>query len=366
MDVTLLHFANLRLGASFPTLALRGRDQRSQLLATLSSLADLAVAEHVHAVLISGDLFGCPVPAPSTCMSVQTFLTKLHDCGIPVVLSQGSRDPQDMFNAGQHQEYLDHALILNEHRPAAVLEELGLRFQRVVLPAAGEAVVLETENDPGSLATIGVACQTGDEPLDLPAVARAFAQTPFRYLGLGGDLRFATHVEGDLTVCSPGVPEPLVWGQEEGSIALVRIGKDTVRVDRGRTGTRALARRDLTLTLSTAREVVSLIAAQAHEDLGLEVLLRGQCPGDVLIDPAAIEAELAPHFFNLRVVDRTELVIDPDAKSDVPKGTVLGNFVRVMAERIGAATDEDRRMHEREAYRLGMGLLRGEPSQPCA
>jgi hypothetical protein len=41
---------------------------------------------------------------------------------------------------------------------------------------------------------------------------------------------------------------------------------------------------------------------------------------------------------------------------------VLGNFVRVMDERIRKASDDEQLMHEREAYRLGMGLLRGGPA----
>ena len=172
-------------------------------------------------------------------------------------------------------------------------------------------------------------------------------------------MSFAIHREGALIACSPGIPEPLEWGQEEGSVALVRVHDGVVDVTRARTGARSLARRDLTLTLETARDVVSLVGAQAHDDLGLEVVLRGQCPGDVLIDPAVVEMELAEGFFNLRVVDRTELVIDAGDQGDLPKGTVLGNFVRVMDERIRNAGDEEQRIHEREAYRLGMGLLQG-------
>ncbi len=363
MDVTLLHFANLRLGTSFPTLGARGRDQRSQLVATLDSLADLAVAEQVHAVLISGDLFGCPVPAPNTLKSVQAFFTRLRDSAVPVILLPGSRDPRSLFDphhqADSH-DYLPSAIILDGLHPVAALDHLGLVFRHLSLRDPDQFATDEDAGLTDQALVVGVACHEGDQPLDLPALAAAYADTPIRYLAVGGALTFSVHQAGDLTACSPGVPEPLEWGQEEGSVALVRISDGTVRVDRGRTGTRSLARRDLELTLSTARDVVSLIAAQAHEDLGLEVILRGKCPGHVLIDPASIESELAARFFNLRVVDRTELVIDAGEPSSVPKGTVLGNFVRVMDERIRGASDGDQRMHEREAYRLGMGLLQGE------
>jgi len=363
VDVTLLHFANVRLGAGFPTLGARGRDQRAQLVATLDSLADLAMAENVNAVLISGDLFGCPVPAPNTLKSVQAFFTRLRDSAVPVILHPGSRDPRSLFDlhhqADSH-DYLGGAIVLDSLHPVAALEGLELVFQQVNLSDPASFPVAKDTSPKHQSLVIGVACHDGDQSLDLSALADAFSGAAIRYLAVGGDLTFSVHAARDLTVCSPGVPEPLEWGQEEGSVALVRISNGKVRVDRGRTGTRSFARRDLELTLSTARDVISLIAAQAHEDLGLEVILRGKCPGYVLIDPASIESELAARFFNLRVVDRTELVIDAGEQSDLPKGTVLGNFVRVMDERIRGANDGEQRIHEREAYRLGMGLLQGE------
>ncbi|MGH2409697.1 MAG: hypothetical protein ACRDGS_04915, partial [Chloroflexota bacterium] len=330
VDVTLLHFANLRLGTSFPTLGPRGRDQRAQLVATLESLADLAVAEHAHAVVISGDLFGCPVPAPSTLKSVRAFFARLRDSAIPAVIRAGSRDPQNLFGPTQQaesHEYLEGAILLDRLNPRAAIESLGLVFQWVSLSHPDRSTVTDPDRR-HQPTVVGVACRDSAEAVDLAALADAFADTGITYLAVGGDLGFSVHQRNGLTVCSPGVPEPLEWGQEEGSVALVQISAGTVSVHRGRTGTRSLARRDLELTLSTAHDVVSLIADQGREDLGLEVILRGQCPGHVLIDPATIESELGARFFSLRVIDQTELVIDAGQQSDLPRGTVLGNFVR--------------------------------------
>jgi hypothetical protein len=362
MDVTVLHFANLRLGTAFPTLGLRGRDQRLQLMATLAALADLAIAEQVGAILISGDLFGCPVPAPATCKGVQAFIAKLRESSIPVILIQGSRDPRNLYDPYRQpvgQDYLHAATILSTDQPVVTLESLNLVVQLVDISGAkGEAPFLPV-SVPAGRRLIGMAYQDGEETGGIDSIATRFSSSPLCYLGVGGLLSFSSQRNGTLTVCSPGVPEPLEWGQEEGNVALVRIHDDGVEVLRGRTGTTSLARRNLTLTLETAPDVVSLIGALAHDKLGLEVVLQGQCPGDVLIDPAIIEMDLAEDFFNLRVADHTELVIDTGDQGDRPKGTVLGNFVRVMDERIRKASDDEHRMHEREAYRLGMSLLQG-------
>jgi DNA repair protein SbcD/Mre11 len=365
MDVTVLHFANLRLGTAFPTLGLRGRDQRLRLMATLAGLADLALAEQVGAVLISGDLFGCPVPAPATCRGVRAFIAKLRDSGIPVILIQGSRDPRSLYDPYLQpvgQDYLSAATILSADQPAVALETLNLVVQAVDIAGAERNAPFVPAPVPTGGRLIGMVYYAGEETPGLESIAARFSASPLCYLGVGGIISFATQQDGALIACSPGVPEPLEWGQEEGSVALVRINDEGVEVTRGRTGMTSLARRDLNLTLATARDVVSSIAAQAHDNLALEVVLRGQCPGDVLIDPATIEMELAQSFFNLRVADHTELIIDSEGPSDRPKGTVLGNFVRVMDERIRKASDDEQLMHEREAYRLGMGLLRGGPA----
>jgi hypothetical protein len=367
VDVTLLHFANLRLGTSFPTLGPRGRDQRAQLVATLDSLADLVMAEHAQAVVISGDLFGCPVPAPGTLKSVRAFFTRLRDSAIPVVLLAGSRDPESLF--GPHQqanarEYLEGAILLDQLNPRTTVEHLGLVFQWVSLSHPDRYPAMDDLDRRNRPTVVGVACRDRAETHDLAAIADAFADTGMDYLAVGGYLDFSVQRRTGLTVCSPGVPEPLEWGQEEGSVALVRISAGSTKVTRARTGTRSLARRNLVLTLATAHDVVLLIADQAREDLGLEVILRGECPGDVLIDPASIESELGARFFHLRVVDRTKLIIDAGEQSDLPRGTVLGNFARVMDGRIRAAGGAENRMHEREAYRLGMGLLQGEGTPP--
>jgi hypothetical protein len=362
VDVTVLHFANLRLGAAFPSLGLRGRDHRAQLVTTLDGLADLAVAEQVNVVLVTGDLFGCPVPAPATGKSVQACIAKLRDSGIPVVLLQGSRDPRSLYDPRHQppgQDFLGAAIILTADQPTVTLKELDLTFQRVTVQAAGDDHGFAPAASAAGGRLIGAAYFAGPEALDLQAIAKRFVGSSMGYLGVGGSSEFAIHKEGSLIACSPGVPEPLEWGQEEGNVALVRIQDETVRVTRARTGTKSLAKRELPLTLDTARNVMALVAAQAHDDLGLEVVLTGQCPGDVLIDPAVVEMELGQDFFNLRVVDHTELVIDGSDQGDLPKGTVLGNFVRVMDERIRGAGDEEQRIHEREAYRLGMGLLQG-------
>ena len=161
-------------------------------------------------------------------------------------------------------------------------------------------------------------------------------------------------------LCSPGVPEPLDWGHEQGSIALVQVENDgSLKVDKRTTGSHTFARRELQVTSENARKISSLIARQAHPDLALEIVLTGECPFHVLIDPSGIEADLSSFFFHLRIIDRTKLVLKTEALNTMPQGSIVGNFARVMESRIRDSGDDEHAGTDREAYQIGMSLLQG-------
>lgn len=362
MACTLMHFANVRLGATFATLGPHGREHRAQVLATLASLADMACLERVGAVLVSGDLFDCAIPSAATLKTVRAAFTRLQHAGIPAVILPGGRDPEMIFEPAwqqEGQEICPGASILGPARLTVRLDALNLvvRFLAFPQPPTGTLPFVTAET-----LSVGLAYRTTGTG-SLADLALGFEGSPARYVGIGGDTRFAVAAAGAVTVCSPGVPEPLEWGQEHGTVALVRIDDDgSVRVDRRRTGAHSFTRRELAVTPDNAQFVTSLIERQAHPDLALEVVLTGICPFDVLIDPHAIESELAPSFFHLRVVDRTQLLFAGGSPGALPQGTVLGNFARVMDGRLRDAADEEQAMHDREAYRLGFNLLQGGSS----
>jgi hypothetical protein len=213
--------------------------------------------------------------------------------------------------------------------------------------------------EPAAL-TIGLAYRPPESTLDMAAIGQAYGNSGIRYLGLGGDPLFWERRTEGITICSPGVPEPLEWGQERGSVAIIHVeDHQSLRVERRRTGTRSFARREMAVTPENSRSIRARIGQMAHGDLALEVVLTGVCPADVFIDPAAIEAELAPQFFHLRVVDRTQLMIPSAGAATWPQGTVLGNYARIMDARIRDAADDEQAAFDREAYQIGMSLLQG-------
>jgi hypothetical protein len=282
------------------------------------------------------------------------------------VLVAGTRDAEGIFDRGRQPDgaaVCPGAIILRPELPVARLESAPLDVHYVELPI-GKTGTVEVKSPvltrSGRIA-IGLGYwRNAAEPdlVELGSVSMGFG---LAYLGVGGSVLFSVSGSSRPTVCSPGVPEPLDWGQEHGTIAIVTINNTgKVAVARRETGTRAFARRELEVSSDSAGTVRDIIGRLANDDLGLEAVLTGTCPAEILIDPGMLEGELGDNFFNLRVVDRTGLVIDTSGVGSLPQGTVLGNFARVMDTRIRSARNEDEAALDREAYRLGLNLLQGD------
>jgi hypothetical protein len=366
VSLTLLHFGNLRLGTAFPWLGVRGKDQRAQLLTTLMGLGDLAIAERVNMVVISGDLFDCVIPAESTLRSVATFFSKLVMAGIYVAVLPGKRD-RDILSqfADQTHPVVEQpaVVVLNQAVPNVSLPALRLALHAITTLYPSEERAAARARDAG-VRHIGLLYHGTATPLVLEDVARALQTQGYSYVGIGGYESYAEHVAGRMVLCSPGVAEPSRWGQEHGSLAVVSMDDaGGTQVFRGLSGTRTFARIELRLAARTAGQIRERIEALRDPELGLEIVLTGICPADVLIDPGDLEASLADRFFRLRVFDRTGVVIDEADAANQGVSTVLANFVRVMKERIEQPGPQDNVVLLREAYRLGFRMLDSRASR---
>ncbi len=365
MSLSVLHFANLRLGAAYPSLGMRGRDLRAQLLASLKALGGLAVERKVDAVLVSGDLFGCAVPATATLKAVQAFFAHLRDAGIAAVILPGARDPEGAFDStfqADARDLFPGAHVLGPDMPCAKLDKPDFDVYSVLLPAGASDVItalVPVHTVPPRLA-IGVGYWPGKAQPDLAAMAEAAAAIGLRYLGVGGSPAFDTGPSAGTVACSPGVPEPVDWDHANGTAALVGFDEEGhCSVDRLATGILRFARKKISLTPDNKHPLSHILDKMSDPHLGLEIVLTGVCPSDTSIDPALLEAEYGDKFFSLRVVDRTKLQIDAGSAASESQATVLGNFARIMDARIKSSAGGEEAALQREAYRLAVHLLQG-------
>lgn len=360
MPRTVLHMANLRLGTTLPALGYHGREHRSQMVATLGTLADLVRMERVAAVLISGDLFDCAIPAPQTLSAVRSFFSRLKLAGIPCVVLPGERDPDGIFLRRREIEadtLCPGVHVLGPQHQPVCLEAQGLA---VWYAAGDDADHLPLPNGRHRLVDLALGYQRDGSAEALDARARRIAPDGVRYLGVGGSTGFTLLDHGDVLACMPGVPEPFDWNQE-GSVALLHIADDgSVRVERRRTGSHAFVRRELVVTPENAHRIGEIIGKMGRADLALEIVLVGGCPLTAMLEPTFIESELGRHFFHLRVVDRTALLHTEATERLREEPSIAGNFARVMERRMQDTDANPQATFDREAYRLGMRLLQGD------
>jgi hypothetical protein len=105
---------------------------------------------------------------------------------------------------------------------------------------------------------------------------------------------------------------------------------------------------------------VEQLAANANEDLVLDVELIGVRPDELDVHVEEVEAELADRFLRIRVRDRSVAPL-PEGPLASPD-TVLGAFIRDLEARVAeaeAAEDAEASGELRDALRLGRLLLAG-------
>lgn len=115
----LLHTSDWHLGRTFHGHSLLAEQQ-----AVLDAVIDLAVAERVDAVLVSGDLYDRAVPSPETVQTASRVLARLAGAGIPLVVIAGNHDSAPRL--GAFTEFLAAGGLHLRTRPADVADPVLL------------------------------------------------------------------------------------------------------------------------------------------------------------------------------------------------------------------------------------------------
>jgi len=120
-----LHTADLHIGKKLFELSLI-EDQKY----ILEQIAGIAEKEQVDAVLIAGDVYDRAVPSTEAVSLLDSFLTRLQEKGIPVIMISGNHDSpervafadailekQGLYIAGNYQEPLKTVVLEDEYGP---------------------------------------------------------------------------------------------------------------------------------------------------------------------------------------------------------------------------------------------------------
>jgi len=380
----LLHTADVHLGARHADLGYQAAAQRERQFAAFRATVDLALAEHVDALLIAGDLFDSNAQPRRSVERAVAELKRLTDAAIWVVIIPGTHDVYDRASVYRAYDFVamaglppdsDRLAILTPDRPDVVSGILDLAVHGFVFPtkraprsplagfsaAADHRARWHVGLIHGSLAIPGKT--DADEVV---FAAGEISASHLDYLALGHWHSTQRGQAGGTVWAYSGSPEPVAVDQDRaGNVLLVtldeRAGVRHVTVEQRRVGKTRFDRLEIDAgTLVSQPALVEQLAGMADPDLVLDVRLVGIRGDDLDVAPDEVERELADRFFRLRVRDAAAAAL-PDGPLP-PPDTIAGALVRDLEGSIAdaeAGNKLEESLELRDALRLARLLLDG-------
>lgn len=377
----LLHTADVRLGARHEGLGEAAAALRDRQAAAFGAAIDLAIAERVDAVLVSGDLFDANTASRRTVEGAVAALRRLAGARIRAVLLPGGRDA--WTRSSVYRAYDLPAMVGGEMVALLTPAEPWLRLDALDAIAVGPAdpggqaggpfAVPDRAGLPAATWRIGLLhAAPGSGPGEVSPAGLESSGLDFAALGNGREA--ASGRAGGTAWAVPGPPERTDGdGEAPGSVTLVTLGErggaKAVDVETRTVGT--VRRRTAELdagTLSGAADLAGRLRAMADADTVLVARVLGERPDALDLDAAAAEAAVRDLFLAVRVEDlsRPALTTGPLP----PPETVAGAFIRSVEGRIAdleasaAPGGQDEAAELREVLRLGRRLLAGAEALP--
>ena len=377
----LLHMADVHLGARHEDLGEAAAALRERQHAALRAAVDLALAEHVGAVLISGDLFDANTASRRTVERAASELTRLATARIRVVLLPGDHDAYTRSSVYRAHDIPALAgggmvAVLTPEAPVVRLDSLNA----VVVgpadpsrPPSGVFASIDTAALAPTAWRIGMLHAAPGEGAGRVTEA-ALEASGLDFVALGHNHVASTGRAGGTTWAVPGSPEQVTVDRDApGTVGLVTLE------ERGAAKHVAVATRVVGSAWHRALEVdgasiesqaslVDRLRAAADPELVLDVQVVGDRPDSLELDPAAVEDALRGAYLHVRIDDRSRPPLTEGALP--PPETISGAFIRDVEGRIaeleasGDADAERDAAELREVLRLGRRLLAGAEVAP--
>ena len=363
--IRILHTADIHLDAPFHFLGEKGADHRRQIRETFTKIVRLAAEERYDLLLIAGDLFNDNHPARDT----QHFVTStLGSLACPVCLLPGNHDYLD-----RHSVYRKLALPQNVHLLAK--RPTYLRFPDLDLTVAGNPIPSRHDNTPQLKGIVRdgntrwfVALAHGNmqvpgpfEVTSRPIEPESIAATGANYVALGDWHSFADYSQGGVKAYYSGAPEPTAFNQRKtGSVASVNLSDRGINIEPVQVGTIEAKVTEIDVSGLSEPEVIAAIQANAGSNRMLNLSLNGLKSAANLLDLEAIYEATAGDFYYLNIIDRAQLSLESIDSNEFPEAFVIGQYVRLLADRIEGAADERECRIAEESLQLGVALLQGQ------
>jgi DNA repair exonuclease SbcCD nuclease subunit len=354
MTVRLLHTADWHLGCAFGAFGEAAARRREDQTQTIARLIDLAIAERVDAVLLSGDLFDSTRPDAAALALATRALDRLAEQKIPAFATAGTHDHLGVESA---RPVFGHGNLFWFERPACerpirLACPGGALWLYGLSAPAGRAAELETlRRRPGDGAHVGllhgsVIYQPGlaVAQKDVPVTPAELAALNLDYVALGHYHGFREiRAGGRLLGAYSGAPEALRYADDgPRHVLLVTLAADGPAVEARPINSGTALDREIDAAAATDdAALIRQLAALGGSTVYARVRLRG-----LLDDPLDVESlheQAASQFAWLELLDETE--ISPVGRlADLARETsVRGRAFAKLLNRLAAETDPARR-----------------------
>ena len=374
---TLIHTADIHLGAPLGWLGEKASEQREQLRRTLGAIVDLTLSERADCLIVAGDLFDSQSPPASDVrLAFQEFERLAAGAGTPVVILPGSHDfldPASVYSSYRKEfDRTGEMTVLGlDGRQSVELERVGISIRGVPLRSnrSSSHQFAELVPDPrypiniavahGSVNVVPIAAD--DHPIDTLELSAA----GWSYIALGHWHSWRDVSQGPTPAIYPGAPEVIAVDQVgSGHVARVEIGSEGTRVEKTRVGERLVAEVEVDLTGATGvPDVAERVRSRLPEDRSaiVRLALSGLVSIDAGFDQEELFEELADDYFFVAPGARSyHLRLEDSELEALPERLVIGRFARLMRERYAEAATDDEREQIEDALQLGVALLQGK------
>ncbi|MEK7519749.1 MAG: DNA repair exonuclease [Patescibacteria group bacterium] len=376
----LIHTADVHIGVKFGAFGKRAEEQRKALRDALAKIADRAVSERAQLLLIAGDLFDSNFPSYDSVGFVKTQFKKLNDAGVYVAIVPGTHDclSGDSIYKREHfaaqfprVHVFDDPAITTKEFPdidTTVYAKANVSNKSSESPVAFLASAVKSAATKYTVAMAHGSVQIEGKSArdDMPIEPKDIERSGVQYLALG-------HWHGCQDFSAKGVVawysgSPEVTYQEgkggigQGYALSVEITEDGgAQVTPLKISQKEVAeiRLDMQVT-ETMEQAYFELEQRASPNRIAVVTFAGVAPAGVFIDPEKIERDFADAFFSITVSDETVSAEEEITELNYPEELVIGQFVRIMQQRITNAKDPAERQRMTEALHLGVAELEGK------
>ena len=389
----LLHASDIHIGAKFSSFGEKAAAQRQALLDAFAKIIDLAISEQVQLLLIAGDLFDSNFPSYQSVSFVKEQLKKLDKEGIRAVILPGTHDclsRDSIFKRENLTIGMAHIFIFdNPEETRKEFPELDLMIfgkpnisnkspDSPLASLKGNPRTLRAEQSPyddkarDSKSKYKIAMAHGSvqiegkaAPDDLPISFQDIADSGMDYIALGHWHGAQDFSSGKVKAWYAGSPEITYQegkgGLGQGYALIVEIGQNGTNVSPIKITDKEIKEINFDLQMFENREALyQEIEKLANPNLILSVSLSGFANAENLLSFQKIEEDFQNKFFYIKVKNNLSLRLEDIDSRNYPEELILGQFVRVMQDKISKASSDEEKSILKDALQIGIAELEGK------